>query len=97
MKPSHTFGSYLKEHRQRNGLSQRTLGGHIGVSHPWIGATERGEKKPLKPKTFDKLCEVLPTMDRIVLETLYGLALIEWLEISGHTTELEHVMLRVVR
>ena len=40
------LGATIQHHRQQQGLSQRTLAAHTGLSHTYISQIEQGKRNP---------------------------------------------------
>lgn len=57
---SETFGSYIRETRIHDKISQRSAASHIGVSHVYLGEVERGKRKVLPDKYWAKFKEIVP-------------------------------------
>lgn len=54
-----TFGIFLKEKRQQNGLSLRALGKQIGISHIYLYNIECGKKAPPNDAVLKRLVTAL--------------------------------------
>ncbi len=50
--------AWLKESREKKGISMRDLGDKLGVSHSWIGKVEQMERR-LDVCEYVQLCEAL--------------------------------------
>lgn len=60
-----TFATYLRDARERAGLSLREAARLLGVSHVFLGEVERG-MRALPPARWQAVCEVLPvTMEKL--------------------------------
>lgn len=62
-----SIGKHIKEARLRKSWKQEQLGAEVGLSVPYIGAIERGEKIP-KLETFIRLINALDISAEVVLE-----------------------------
>ena len=54
-----TFGIFLKEKRQQNGLSLRALGKQVGLSHIYLYNIENGKKAPPSDDVIKRLANAL--------------------------------------
>lgn len=54
-----TFGIFLKEKRQQNGLSLRTLAKQVGLSHIYLYNIECGKKAPPNDAVIKQLANAL--------------------------------------
>ena len=54
-----TFGIFLKEKRQQNGLSLRTLGKLVELSHIYLYNIENGKKAPPSDDVIKRLANAL--------------------------------------
>ena len=59
-----TFGIFLKEKRQQNGLSLRALGKHVEISHIYLYNIESGKKAPPNDEMIIRLANALNLDDK---------------------------------
>lgn len=57
-----TFGEMVREARIQADLSLRQLAEELDVSHVYLGEVERGKRRSLPPRHWDRLVELLPTL-----------------------------------
>lgn len=91
------FGQYLRKCRKASGVSLRHVSQCLDVRHSYLSEVERGLRWPLRPCYFDELQQLIPSIDRIELETLYLLAVIGCLDRSKRLDGLDHAMLQVCK
>ena len=66
-----TVGDYLRECRDREGLSQRGVAHRVGMSPQYYGMMERGTK-PLPDCWIDRIAEVITCVDPERVRELNG-------------------------
>jgi transcriptional regulator with XRE-family HTH domain len=61
------FGAYLRERRTSAGVSLRSVADELGISHVYLGEVERGRRRLLPDKYWERLSEVVPgiTVDEL--------------------------------
>jgi transcriptional regulator with XRE-family HTH domain len=64
------FGVYLRDARTSAGKSLREVADALGITHVYLGEVERGRRRVLPDKYWDRLVECLPAMSYNELETL---------------------------
>lgn len=60
--PSSPFGEYLREARTASGKSLRAVADALTISHVYLGEVERGRRRLLPEKYWEKLAEVIPNV-----------------------------------
>lgn len=90
------FGQYLRHHRKQCKVGVRQLAQHLGLTHATISQVEL-EGKTLRPVYFDRVQELVHTIDRAHLEVLYLCCLRERLEATGRLEGLEHATFTITK
>lgn len=54
-----TLGEYLRQARERAGISQRQLAGRVGIHNSYLARLEAGENDNPSPELLQRLAEVL--------------------------------------
>lgn len=62
------FGVYLREARTAAGKSLRDVADALGITHVYLGEVERGRRRSLPEKYWEKLAEVVPGVEVEELE-----------------------------
>lgn len=91
------FGTTIREHRIRAGLSLRELAVRLGVSHVYLGAVERGTKAVLARRHWPALTEALSTLTLPELKRLALLAQGVRLNVAEGSEELQRTVLLFAR
>ncbi|WP_055508603.1 helix-turn-helix domain-containing protein [Streptomyces aurantiacus] len=63
---SESFGALLRFHRERAGMTQEGLGGHVGYSKSQVAMVERGERAP-KGRLVETADQVLGTQGALLV------------------------------
>lgn len=93
------FGTYLREQRVAAGKSLRLVADGLGVSHVFLGEVERGVKRKLPEKHWDRLIELIPAIRREDLESavLRSASLDDRVNAMGrHGHDLVHALARKI-
>lgn len=91
-----TFGSYLRDTRERAGISLREMARQLGVSHVYLGEVERG-LRGLPQERWPAVVELLPELDERRLAELDQLRRPVRLDLSNKTPKVQEVSLAFAR
>jgi len=56
--PDNALGLYIAQHREANGVSQKSLADAVGISRPYLTQIENGSRKP-SDQVFQRLFQAL--------------------------------------
>lgn len=91
-----TFGTYLRDARERAGLSLREMAKRVGVSHVFWGEVERG-LRGLPKERWALVMQLLPDLEEERLLELDVLRRPVRLDLSGKTPKVQEVGLTFAR
>lgn len=91
-----TFGTYLRDARERAGLSLRELAKRLGVSHVFLGEVERG-LRGLPRERWPLMLQELPTLDEQQLDHLELLRRPVRLDLSDKAPKVQELGLAFAR
>lgn len=69
-KIAHEFGRYIRRQRVDAGVSLRSAAKVLDISAVYLGEVERGVRPPLKETHWDRLIQVISTIERETLDRL---------------------------